>query len=374
MASLTKIELEGLHYMFNLGDAHTRKLQLKEYDSIINTFGNKFDSVDLQNYYTLRQEFLKEYFRLIGQTYKYEQTLLSYASSISMEVIANFLRLYNLKKMALVEPTFDNIPDILYRHGIELIPFGDHENYRILLEKPELYHNLNAIFVTVPNNPTGEIITKEALEIICSFCFTNNVLLIVDACFRLFSPQMLSYDMREICEKSNIDYIIIEDTGKYWPLHDLKIGIIVCSRSLFDKLNDVHCDFMLNVSPFILSILKDFACLEMKLKSRPVLNVIKENRNTLKRALETMDLETYNSNSTVSVEFINTSKLHKDSNYICQILKSGGVITLPGEKFYWSGNGLGEKYMRIALARIPEYFEQSVRRMMEIMCKSFPIK
>ena len=368
--TLTKIELEGLHYMCNLGDAHTRKLPIKAYESITGDLVRIFNDADLQDYYSLRQGFITEYTKLIGQSYRFEQVLLSYASSISMEVVANFLRLSNLNKVALVEPTFDNIPDILVRHGIELAPFADSDSYGVLGKECTLFRDCNAIFVTIPNNPTGEIVSKESFKLICQNCSTAKTLLIVDACFRLFSSQMLNYDMREICEETGVDYIIIEDTGKYWPLHDLKIGIIACSRSLIDRLNDIHTDLLLNVSPFILSLLKEFVRIELKLERRPIIEIISENRLMLKKALEARGLRPYNFHSTVSVEFIDITCLHSRSSEICELLKAGGVITLPGKEFYWTGNEQGEKYLRVALARAPEFFENSVRRMMEVLDKN----
>jgi DNA-binding transcriptional MocR family regulator len=182
---------------------------------------------------------------------------------------------------------------------------------------------------------------------------------------------MLTYDMREICEATGIDYIIIEDTGKYWPLQDLKIGLIACSQSLFDKLNDIHTDLLLNVSPFVLNMLKEFIRIELRLERRPVVEVIAGNRIVLRKALESRGLKPYNRNSTVSVELIDTSTLNVDSTSICEVLKAGGVITLPGKQFFWTGNELGQRYLRVALARAPEFFENSVRRMMEVLDKNF---
>src|SRR5262249_510463 len=116
--------------------------------------------------------------------------LLVYASSIAMVMVANYLM---KKKMtvALIEPCFDNLHDILKHMQIPMTPLRE----EWLREPKTLYKNLkdhvkaDAIFIVDPNNPTGRTLFKHgrrAYEELIRFALDHNKLLIFDYCFASF--------------------------------------------------------------------------------------------------------------------------------------------------------------------------------------------
>lgn len=367
--NLTQHETEALKKDFNLADAHPHQFPSPLEQEIIANLPNLFYEAGARKQHELDALAIRSYYELAGQltANQWGSSYLCYSASMAMEVVANYLRL-NGRSLGLIEPTFDNISDIIKRHQITLHSIDDSAlaipgqiNWPRLL----LPYAGAAIFLTLPNNPTGTFLAKEDFDRLAETCKRMNILLIADMCFRLYEPGYL-YDQYEILKRHDTSYIVMEDTGKVWPVLDLKFSILNCHPNLATSIYSIHSDFLLKVSPFILRLLPEFFAVSTVEGFKSTRQLVQVNRAYLRRKLSTTFLDVAFPDSKISVEFLRI-QAPITANELVLYLSTFDVYVLPGDKFFWNQPVLGSVYVRIALARDFEHFKESVDRMVEAL-------
>lgn len=357
--NLTLLETLALGYEFNLRDAHTHQGQSPSQTNIIARLPDIFRDAETRKQHDLDNAVTSAFLKLCSQQVAVEigGTLICYSSSLAMEIVANYLRRYQLS-VTLIEPTFDNIADILKRHGIQLNPLEDEVVRYGDLET--LLHDLktDAIFLTLPNNPTGTYLSEERFETVVRHCVEQGKLLILDTSFRLFEPNFC-FDQYRLLNLYQPRYIVIEDTGKIWPTLDLKVGFINTSPGLYDDLKAIHSDFLLNVSPFILRLLLEYFEDSNNDNFSSIRDLVLRNRQILRQELQTTILTPAYNTSNVSVEFLHIDSAQIRASELHAQLEARGIYVLPGTYFFWNTPEKGEHFIRIALARDSKTFEKA---------------
>lgn len=351
--NLTQYETFALQSDFNLADAHThQQLSLLE-KAVVSRLPSLFEEAARSKQHTLDEAAIKGYHELCGQVTanSWAHSHLCYSASMAMEVVANYLRLQR-KKLLLIEPTFDNIADILKRHQIPLMALSDaviatpHTiNWRDLLSD----YAGEAVFLTLPNNPTGTFLTPPDFEALAKSCQQMDILLIIDSCFRIYEPDYF-YDQYEILRRFDTKCLIIEDTGKIWPALDLKFSILNAHPALAELIYDIHSDFLLNVSPFILRLLPEFFHTAKTDGFSSIRELAKINRGYLRDNLTGTFLEVAFPHSRISVEFLRINAPITGLE-LRDYLAQHNIHVLSGDMFFWHRPELGFPYIRLALAR-----------------------
>lgn len=356
--NLTSWEWGALDSLCNLADGHSHQSQNSKQLDLVRNLPALFNVAETQMQTEIQREFESAFFGHAKQPkYAYlGPPLYHYSSSISIEVVANYLRLTK-KSVALLHPTFDNIPSILRRHGIALQPIE--EEWIHNPEKAFLQIGAHALFLVLPNNPTGLDIGQRTFESIVHICKERGLLLILDFSFRFFSS-LTEWDQYEILIDSGIDFITIEDTGKTWPTLDLKIGITLASPSIYNQLQRITDDFLLNVSPFIFTLIANYISLEnaSTVEGSPR-ETVQKNRAILRSIMATTPIKAANRTSEISVEWL---KLPQGWNSVdfCKWLYTKNISILPGAPFYWADQVKGHRFVRVALLRPEEMFLRGV--------------
>lgn len=357
--NLTQHEARALGFEYNLADAHTHQGQCKTQEQIIKSLPVLFFAAEKTKQTTLDRLVIEAFHRLSNQYTALDigTSLICYSASIAMEIVANFLRLNKLS-VALIEPTFDNIADILKRHQINLEVIDD--GFWDTADFDQVIGSLqsDAIFLTLPNNPTGTFMCHDRFRDLIRLCTKYKKVFLLDTCFRLFEAEFC-YDQYAILEQEQIDYIIIEDTGKLWPTLDLKIGFLNSSKLFHASLRDIHSDFLLNVSPFISQLLLKYFEDSKTDNFESIRGLIKQNREFLRTQLQGTFLAPEYYNSRVSVEFLKINKQLK-ANELKSYLEKFGIMVLPGNYFYWHQPERGDYFIRVALARDQDIFQKAV--------------
>lgn len=364
--NLTQFEIPRLPEVFNLTDGHIHRDWDKSEAKIIDNLPVMFREINRETLPNLERDYIENYFKLAGQTFDGEKikSLFCTSASMSLEIIANYLRL-NKKSLALIEPCFDNLADIFKRHGIELEVFD--EKYLFSPEIDEFLRGLKSsvICLVTPNNPTGTALTKENLVKISTFCKKNNKLLIIDTSFRFYTPKEDIFDAYQIINESGVDYIFVEDTGKTWPTHDIKISVLALSKNIYQPIYDIYTDLILHISPFALKLLTEFVKNSIADNLARVHGVVSENRKLLSKTIDGTFLiarEQYYS-SVAWLEITNDLT----ALGLKEILDKGGVFVLPGNHFFWSDHKRGDKFIRVALTREGGRYEDAMKKLRKLL-------
>ena len=364
-STLTRIEWVALMTEHNLADGHARQGTTGGLGEVIDRLPSIYRAAEANLQDDVQNDFEHLFFRAAGQPSVLERRakpLHHYSSSMSIEIVANHLRTERLR-VGLLNPTFDNIPDILKRHGVPLVPVPE-----TVFSEPEAlgcWDSFDALFLVVPNNPTGCDPGPGALERIALECRRRGVLLIIDFSFRFFSDGLDTLDTYAFFERNDVDHIGIEDVGKVWPMLDLKLGSLVAGPRRHDALRVITDDMILNVSPFVFALITDAgrSGAVRDARSASVLN-----RAALVKELDGGPVTVMEGGSAMSVAWLRLPE-GWDSGEVCGWLQKRGIAVLPGRPFFWADQEQGARYLRIALMRPVASFESSVKALADALAR-----
>jgi hypothetical protein len=178
-------------------------------------------------------------------------------------------------------------------------------------------------------------------------------------------PKIGRFDIYEMLEESGVSYVAIEDTGKTWPVQDAKCALLTVSKDLHHQVYNIHTAILLNVSPFILNLLSAYIDDSTADRFGSVKNVLEENRKFACGALDGSVLEYIQPFVNVSVAWFKIADPELTATDICEAAYKSNVYLLNGSYFYWSRKDLGERHVRIALAREPGQFRDAILQLRE---------
>jgi aspartate/methionine/tyrosine aminotransferase len=321
----------------------------------------------------LEQKFITKFFRLHRQetAIKMDRTMLFYAASISMITVATLLTQRRLT-VSLMDPCLDNLRDILKNFHVPVSPLKEE-----LFHDGDIYRNLensvtgDVVALVDPNNPTGFSLLKhgrEGFQELIQYCKDYKKILVIDFCFASFAlmdPEIGRFDVYEMLEESGVSYLAIEDTGKTWPIQDAKCAMLTASQDLYQQVYDIHTSTLLNVSPFILNMLSAYIDDSESDGFASVRDVLENNRNLARETLRGTVLEYMEPVVKVSVAWFKIKDRGLTATRLCQAAYNDDVYILSGAYFLWSRRELGERYVRIALAREPKQFRNAILQLRE---------
>ena len=372
---LTQHEIQALKTTYNLADAHTHQGQSATQRKIVASLPELwYESANtLQS--TAERRFLDAFFRLHKQptAAAMAKTLLSYSASVATMVVATYLRRRNMS-VSLLTPCFDNLVDLLKHMEVKLDSFPEES----LHDVDSLYERMSAVstdavYLVDPNNPTGFTLLKDGKDgfgELIRFCADTGKLLIMDFCFASFvlcADGLDRIDIYRMLEESGVSYLAIEDTGKTWPVQDAKAAMLTASEDIRADIYNIHTAVLLNVSPFVLTLLTRYVEDSIADGFASVRDVIRENRDTAREALDPTVLEYQQPAVDTSVAWFRISDADVTATDLQAHLFEHEIYLLPGTFFHWDSPQRGERFVRIALARRPEVFADAMAAMRKVL-------
>ncbi|WP_432065714.1 aminotransferase class I/II-fold pyridoxal phosphate-dependent enzyme [Streptomyces sp. C10-9-1] len=373
---LTQHEIEALKTRFNLADAHTHQRQSASQERIVSRLPELWHESETKQQAHFERRFLDAFFRLHRQptALTMGRTLLSYSASVSTMVAGMYLKQRGMS-VALVEPCFDNLVDLLRNMQVPISPLDE----SALHDKDTLYERLveqveaDAIYLVDPNNPTGFTLLAQGLEgfrEVVRYCVDHDKVLVMDFCFASFAlcdETIGRVDIYELLEESGVTYMVMEDTGKTWPIQDAKCAMITASRDIQDEVYNLHTSVLLNVSPFVLNMVTQYVEDSISDGFASVRGIIETNGEAARKALSGSVLEFQEPVVGTSVAWFRITPENLTATELQAVLFDEEVYVLPGTFFYWNTPARGERYLRLALAREPEVFAGAMERMRKVL-------
>ena len=373
---ITQHEIVALRTPFNLADAHTHQRQSPSQQDIVAQLPRLWYESETLMQCELEQRFMQRFFELQRQptALKTGRTLLVYAASIAMSIAATYCMQRRLT-VSLLEPCFDNLRDLLKNLAVPLLPLRE----EIFHDADTIYDKLketitgDAICIVDPNNPTGFTLLqhgRRGFAELLRFCRDTNKLLLLDLSFASFAflrPDLGRFDLYEMLEDSEVSYMAMEDTGKVWPVQDAKCALITVSRDLYREIYDIHTSVLLNVSPFILNMLTHYLANSAMDSFASVRDVLNDNRQYAIQQLEASLLEYQEPAAPVSVAWLRIRKPSVSATNLQRAAYASQVYVLPGTYFYWNRPTLGDRFVRLALARNSETFREAIGRLRQVV-------
>jgi aspartate/methionine/tyrosine aminotransferase len=370
--NLTAYEIDSLGRSYNLTDGHAFRRWTAAEEAIIDRSPQLFKESSRRMQAGIERDYIRDFSRLGKQTWDADALgyLMCFSASMALEIIANYLRSSG-STATLIEPCFDNLADILHRHGVPMSPFPDAfmESPTGTLENALDRVRSDAICLVTPNNPTGRTLSEDNLWSLVAFCKRNDTLLILDNCFRTYLPRNLVYDQVRIILDADIDAVLIEDTGKTWPTGEIKAPFFAVTRAggLFERIYDIYTDFILHVSPVAIRLSHEFIRLAAQDELAYIHQIVAANRRTLYSRLAGSFLVPCE-RTFASVAWLRID--HPLSGIqLKELLDEHGVFVLPGRQFFWHDRRQGEQFIRVALTRDADMFEEAATLLADVCRK-----
>lgn len=365
--SLTEHEVFGLMVECNLADGHSYISAKKHFNSVLCNLPGLWDCAVETPIPQMEKKFkntFADYFTLDGLK-GHEYFSICPTASNSIDIVGAWARAKNLR-VGLVEPTFDNLAQLLRRREVALEAIPESVFTELgLLEAAILEKRLDALFVVNPNNPTGAVIDAAMMSNIIELCHRHNVVLILDVSFR-FCHRTKIDEYKLLIERGS-SFLILEDTGKQWPTLDAKASLLSYSEDLANEIRLIYEEVYLCCSNFTLSMITAF--IEETLKKGGVSYIqalIDQNMQLARSALSgtLVDIESLPSGATMAVMWLDIERTGLNDLEFTEYLAGYEIAVLPGRYFYWNSHQVaGHNRIRIALMKPDEQFRLSLARL-----------
>ncbi|MBK5003409.1 aminotransferase class I/II-fold pyridoxal phosphate-dependent enzyme [Pseudomonas sp. S60] len=371
LEDITQHEISALKTRHNLADAHTHQHQSASQAAIVRKLPQLWNRAQSLTQYESEQAFIKAFYQFHGQHHalkRSDEIYLVYAASIAMHITATYLRKHNLS-VGLIEPCFDNLHDLLKHMEVPMTPLPE----AILADPTQVYQllekhaaKLDAIFLVDPNNPTGSSMFADGPETfieVARYCRDHQKILILDFCFASFMKvgHRDRVDAYAILDEVGTDYLVMEDTGKTWPLQDTKCATLMSSTRLNPEIYSIVTSVLLNVSPFILQVVTEYIQDSEADGFASVRDVLQTNRKVAREYLDGTLLRYVEPAIETSVAWFEILDKDLSGDDLQAYLLDHQAYVLPGRYFFWSNPEQGRHYVRLALARDPGAFEAAMQ-------------
>ena len=367
--SLTDFEVIGLSSPINLADGHAYQDMPIDLATTVTMLPQIWETAEHSSHESVEQKFFDLYAQLSLCTSLTKKTIVKRVcptASNSIDIVAAYLGARQLH-VSLIEPTFDNLYLLLKRRGVPLAPLAermlDDDQQETLNAQLKQFSN-NALFIVNPNNPSGKTLSAQSLSRIAQCCARYNILLIIDNSFRF--QKRNHFDDYQILLDSGCSFITFEDTGKVWPLQDMKASLLACSLDVSKLLSTIYFEIYLCVSPFTLAVINQFiqSTLHVGL-AKSIWSVIDARRRQLRSLFPShkLEIDPTGRSSTLSVEWLHCLENGKSDLDVVTEIHSFGLSLLPGRNFFWSAQNKTENQRNIRLSLLKK--EKTFRRGMK---------
>jgi aspartate/methionine/tyrosine aminotransferase len=363
--NLTEFELMAQVSHLDLADGHANhSLSPRTLSALEDAFAASLKEPRHGQVQRVEQDFLQALTRHTRQNYPVDSSHIVYSASVGVDIVAKYLA-GNRRRTGMITPIFDNLPALVAMAGVELIPVPE----RLVMPAPDFEElnskRLGALFLVLPNNPTGVGMDFGAVRRLLEWGADRGVLIIFDTSFRLLSPEVC-VDLIAMAEEVGADAVTVDDTGKTVALQDTKVSVLSVTHRLRDRISEVVSHCLLNVS-----------CLDLRLLTRILTmppegdevararSLARANRTVLREMLTHAGLASSLPRSAparasaISVEWLHVGP---EQEQVLRGCRAAGLEVLPGQPFFWSRGGdetpQVSEWVRMALLRDAEEFRR----------------
>lgn len=230
--------------------------------------------------------------------------------------------------------------------------------------------SMHVALLTSPENPTGEIWTGAQLESVSRLCRDLGAVLMVDHCFLLAGVQDATPPAVWGVAEPGLDWIGIWDTGKTLGLNEEKLGFIVSGGASLPEevrsaVNTVQFGVARRQKMSLAKILSDARFSQYTCQLR---QVCLDNADVLRDRFSDDARFLLRTPRAGSFALIDCARLGMTDESIRVELLKRDVGVIAGRVFFHA-DPVPRSYIRLALAREPRHFGESVLRLREALLR-----
>ena len=211
------------------------------------------------------------------------------------------------------------------------------------------------LLVASPANPTGSVLSRDALAALAEACRDRGAALISDEIY-----QGLTYEGRAVSALEVWDEaVVVNSFSKYWSMTGWRIGWMVVPDGLIRTVERLAQNLF--ICPSHVGQVAALAAMDATEELEAMRRVYAENRAILAEALPRMGLTGFAPPDGAFYFWVDVSHLTEDSVALCRaLLAEAGLAATPGPDF---DPDRGRRWLRLSYAGTTEAISEGVRRL-----------
>lgn len=252
------------------------------------------------------------------------------ASELFMAIVHGILP----QKTVIAVPSFYGYEYAAKATGSEIIYYKTTKEHDFSLKEDflsVLTKDVDLLFLANPNNPTGNLMSREYLRSILHHCQNQGIHVVLDECFIEFCEEGSSI-IEEIGQYENL--ILVRAFTKIFAIPGVRLGYLVCSNStLYQKISRQLPEW--NLSCFAQAA--GCACASQTAFMKKTADYVRKEHSFLETGLKQFGIRTYPGKA-------NFLLLYSDSP-LYELLLEQGILIRDCSNF----RGLGKGFYRVAV-------------------------
>ncbi len=287
--------------MIHGGDIYTHKLKTGimplDFSANINPFGMPhsvknaiINSVDMLEHYPDIE--CRELNKAVAQKESIKEEYIIFGNGAA-DIIYKIAFSLKPKKALVFAPTFFEYEAALSLQNCtvnyySLLPDNDFEPKEDYMSKIKGH---DIVFICNPNNPTGNVVSREFIEKVAQECEKHGVLLVIDECFIDFTKKERELTAKPLLLNYN-NIIVLKAFTKMYAIAGLRLGYCMCSNiNLLRQINKAGQPWSVSVAAQVAGVA---ACSEVHFVNKTV-NLIEIERKFLSEELSKYTDKVYTS-------------------------------------------------------------------------------
>jgi aspartate/methionine/tyrosine aminotransferase len=305
----------------------------------------------------LREKIITHYKKIYNVDIDSSQVLLTPGTSGAF-LIAYTLTLKKDGKLGLSDPSYPCYKNFAYMFDIEpvFMNIDKSTNYELTVEHLKK-EKIDALQISSPSNPTGNIYSKENLKELIEYCDKNDISFISDELYHGLVYEKQANCALEFSDKA----IIINGFSKYFCMPGMRLGWIIVPKNLVREAEIIAQNIFISaptLSQYAALEAFDYEYLEN------IKNKFKERRDYLYKELN----EIFKVDAKPDGAFYlwaDISKYSDDSfSFAKELLENIHIASTPGIDF---GSNKTNKYLRFAYTRDINHMKEGIKRLKDYL-------
>ncbi|WP_072681943.1 pyridoxal phosphate-dependent aminotransferase [Arcobacter sp. LA11] len=320
---------------------------------------DKFSYTESLGLLELRKKIVKHYKKTYNVKIDDSQVLLTPGTSGAF-LIAYTLTLKHKGKLGLSDPSYPCYKNFAHMFDIDPVFMNIDKSTDYQLNIEHLKNNdIDALQISSPSNPTGNIYNKKNLKELVNYCDDNGISFISDELYHGLVYEKEAHSALEFSKS----VFVINGFSKYYCMPGLRLGWIIVPKHLSREAEIIAQNIFISAPT-----LSQYAALEAfdyeYLKS--IKKTFKKRRNYLYKELDEI-FEVDAKPDGAFYLWANVSKYTNDSfAFAKELLENIHIATTPGIDF---GDNKTNQYLRFAYTRDIKHMKEGIKRLKKYLKK-----
>ncbi|MDB5569964.1 MAG: aminotransferase class [Hyphomicrobiales bacterium] len=308
---------------------------------------------------SLRARIARHYADCYGVSVDASRIVVTTGSSAGF--ILSFLALFDAgARLAIAAPGYPAYRNIADALGIETVPLAVDASARYvvtaaMIEAAHREAPLDGVLLMSPANPSGTMMTEQALREVCETCDRLGVAFIADEIYHGLTYDAPAQTALAFSDKA----VVVNSFSKYYCMTGWRIGWLVLPDSLVRPVERLQQSLSISV-PFLSQVGAE-AAFDAVEELEAIKAGYARNRSILLNELPSLGLGDFHPVDGAFYVYADVGRLTNDSGVFCKrMLEEAGVAATPGLDF---DRERGARTMRISFAGAESEVAEAVSRM-----------